>query len=270
MSLNVKKMKSQGGKKRVPQDELEVGNYLCRVAQVIDLGIHHREKWDTSQSKFVIDNDKAPAQKIMVTYEFGTVFVKDAEGNEEESKPRWLSEELYLYPLDVDLATSTKRYKAIDPKEAADGDWSLLVNAPCNVTIAHKKSGKAKIGAVTPAMAGIPYPEMKNEPKVLLIDQPDLEVFGSLPDWLQEKITSSLEFEGSALHAALNGGEVKSQGKDASTQNEGNELPESNESGSSDGEEKASSKGTSDEKQEQSTGSQAGNSEPDFDDDLPW
>lgn len=254
MSLNVKKMKSQSSKKRVPQDELEVGNYLCRVAQVIDLGVHHREKWDTATGKFVIDNDKPAAQKIMVTYEFGTVFVKDEKGEEDESKPRWLSEELYLYPLDVDLATSTKRYKAIDPKEKADGDWSLLVNAPCNVTIAHKKSGKAKIGAVTPAMAGIPYPELKNEPKVLLIDQPDLEVFGSLPEWIQEKVVSSLEFEGSALDVALNGGEVKQQGTDASTQ-KGQQEPEQQES-----EEESTS----------SPQSAATDSEPDFDDDLPW
>jgi hypothetical protein len=49
-------------------------------------------------------------------------------------------------------------------------------------------------------------PELVNPPKVFLLDEPDLEVLGSLPKWLQEKIESNLQYAGSALDAAQNGG----------------------------------------------------------------
>lgn len=209
MTLNVKKMKSAPSKSRVAQDELAIDSYMTRIAQVIDLGIQPREKWCTTTNSYIVDTEKAPAQKVMVTYEFLTEFCKDAEGNFDETKPRWLSEELFLFPLDVDLATSTKRYKALDPQEKVEGDWTLLVGAPCTVTIAHKKSGKAKIGTVTPAMKGVPYPELKNDPKVFTIAEPNLEVYGSLPDWVKDKITSSVGFSGSALDVVLNGGAPK-------------------------------------------------------------
>ena len=32
-----------------------------------------------------------------------------------------------------------------------------------------------------------------------------MEIFGSLPDWIQDKIKSNLEFNGSALQRALGG-----------------------------------------------------------------
>ncbi len=204
MSLNAKTIKAVSNK-RVQQDELPIGNYLCRIAQVIDLGVRPREKWDTTTNSYVIDTEKAPAQFMMVTYEFGTEFVKDKDGVPDEAKPRWLSETIPLFNLEVDLATSTKRYKAIDPQNSAEGDWTRLVNAPCMVMIAHKASGKAKIGAVTSAIAGVPFPELKNAPKTFVMDAPDMEVFGSLPEWVQEKITTALNFADTALAGKLGG-----------------------------------------------------------------
>lgn len=206
MALNANTIKS-ASKPRVQQDELEIGTYMCRVAQVVDMGIRPREKWDTATNSYVIDDEKAPAQAMMVTYEFTTEFVKDAAGVEQEDKPRWLSESLFLFSLEVDLATSTKRYKAIDPTMSADGDWTKLVGFPCMVTIVHKKNGKSKIGSVTPMPKGIPVAELKNEPKVFLMDEPDLEIFKSLPEWLQTKIKDSLNYKGSALQLMLDGGE---------------------------------------------------------------
>ena len=202
MALNAKKIKATT-QKRVEQEELAVSNYQCRIAQVIDLGVRPRDKWDVGSNSYIVDPDKAPCQQMMVTYEFGTEFVKDEDGVEDETKPRWLSETLNLFSLDVDLATSTKRYKAIDPSESKGGDWTELVGMPCTVTIVHKKNGKAKIGSVTPAMKGVPYPELKNDPKVFLIDEPDMEVFNSLPDWLKEKIKEAINFPDSALAGEL-------------------------------------------------------------------
>lgn len=201
------KMKSQPSKTRVAQSELPEGNYMCRVAQVLDLGIQPREMWDATTNSFKVDTTKKPAQKIMVTYEFCTEFVKDENGVADETKPRWLSEEIFLFPLEVDLATSTKRYKAIDPQATAQGDWTELVNYPCFVQIKHKKSGKAKVGGVSPAIAGVPVPELKNDPKVFVIDEPDLEIFNSIPEWIQEKIKSCIGYASTPLAKALGDGE---------------------------------------------------------------
>lgn len=205
-ALNAKNIKAPSNKgPKVQQDEIAIGNYMARVAQIVDLGVRPRDKWDPSSNSYIIDTEKAPCQQMKVTYEFVTEFCKKEDGTPDEDKPRWLSEDLNLFSLDIDLATSTKRYKAIDPLLEKDGDWVQLVGMPCMVTVVHKKNGKAKIGSVTPAIKGIPVPELKNEPKVFLIDDPDMEVFGSLPEWIQDKVKTAINFKGSKLDKALNG-----------------------------------------------------------------
>lgn len=199
--------KPQG--KRVEQVELAEDNFPCRVAQVIDLGRHKRETYDTVNRKYVVDDSKAPANMVMLTYEFTTEFMKDEDGNELEDKPRWLSETLPIFALDIELATSTKRMKAFDPDFTKfEGDWEAVAGEPCAVTIVHKQNGKAKIGSVNKPMKGMVVPELKNPVKVFSLDAPDMEIFNSLPEWLQDKIKSNLDFKGSALSVALSGGEV--------------------------------------------------------------
>lgn len=146
---------------------------------------------------------------MMLTYEFTTEFMKDEDGNDVEDKPRWLSETLPVFALDVDLATSTKRMKAFDPDFSKfKGDWEAVAGEPCAVTIVHKQNGKAKIGSVNKPMKGMVVAELKNPVKVFSLDFPDMEIFNSLPEWLQDKIKSNLDFNGSPLAVALSGGEV--------------------------------------------------------------
>lgn len=192
--------------KRVEQAELEVANYLCRVAQVIDLGLHHKDVWDDATGKFTKATDKAPVNMLMLTYEFTTEFMKDEAGNDVEDKPRWHSEDFAVHALDSDLATSTKRMKAFDPDfKKYGGDWTQIASQPCTVTVAHKKNGKAKIGNVSPPMKGVPVPELKNPVKVFDLSDPDLDVFNSLPEWLRDRIKSNLEYSGSPLESLLAG-----------------------------------------------------------------
>lgn len=195
--------------KRVAQAELEVSNYPCRVAQVIDMGRQYKSVWDGATSKYVKDPSKI-VNMLMLTYEFTTEFMKNEAGEDLEDKPRWMSEDFAVYPLDSDLAISTKRMKAFDPSFSKfGGDFTQLANQPCTVTIAHKENKKAKIGNVSPAMKGMPVPELKNPIKVFELDNPDITVFQSLPTWLQDNIKTNLDFEGSALQTLLNGGKVE-------------------------------------------------------------
>lgn len=191
---------------RVKQDELAVDNYPCRVAQVVDMGRHHKEVWNDATKKFEVAYDKAPVNLLRLTYEFTTEFMKDEGGAELGDKPRWLSEEFAVYALDNDLATSTKRMRAFDPDFSLfGGDWEQVLTLPCAVTVAHKKSGAAKVGNVAKPMKGMVVADLKNEPKVFSLDAPDVDVFRSFPEWIQERIKANLDFEGSKLQAALAG-----------------------------------------------------------------
>lgn len=201
MALNARTVKSQAkGPQQAPMDE---GTYPARVVQVIDLGVQEQRAF-----KGVA---KPPAQTIYQTYEFLDEFCKDEDGEDQEDKPRWLSEQFPLYSLEADLAKSTKRYYALDPEENFGGDFTLLVSSPCMVTIhqyedkkGEVKNGISSVAAMRPKEAA-KAPELVNPPKVFVIDNPDLEIFKSLPDWLQDKIKGGLEFEGSALDEALKG-----------------------------------------------------------------
>lgn len=175
--LNAGKVKQAGGngKKFAPQDEIEVGNYPSRLAQIIDLGRHYRDKWVDGQG-YVADTDRPPVGYIMLTYELCTEFMKDEQGNDIEDKPRWLSESIPLLPLDSELATSTKRYLAFDRPKKYGGDWTELLGHPCTLTVAHTKKGRAKVGSVTPPMKGLQVPEPKNAPKFFDTTAPDVEI----------------------------------------------------------------------------------------------
>lgn len=215
MALQAPTKTQKAKSNRAPQAELEADNYPCRVAQVLDLGRHYKDVWDDSTRSFKKDTTKPPVNMMMVTYEFTTEFMKDENGNDVEDKPRWLSEQFPLYALDSDLATSTKRYKAFDPTHKLfGGDWSQVAGEPCAVTVALKSNGRAKIGNVAKPMKGMQVGELKNPVKVLNLAEPDLEVFGSLPEWIQQRIKDNLDYIGSPLEALLEGGTVKEKPKE--------------------------------------------------------
>lgn len=200
MALNARTIKTKA--KGPQQEAMEAGTYPARVVQVIDLGVQEQRPFKGEA--------KPPAHEIMLTYEFLDEFCKDEEGEDQEDKPRWLSESFPLYSLEADLAKSTKRYYALDPDENFEGDFTLLVEAPAMVTINQYESkgvmrnGVSSVAAMRPKEAA-KAAALVNPPKVFVMDNPDLEVFKSLPEWLQDKIKKGLEFNGSALDYALNG-----------------------------------------------------------------
>jgi hypothetical protein len=207
--MPIKAPKSQGGPR---QPVVEVGTYPARTVQIIDLGL---------QPQAFKGESKPPKREISVTYEFPTEFCIDEEGQPMEDKPRWLSEDFVLYSRGADKSKASQRMVALDPTDAFDDDWSLVPDTPCLVTVVHnvnknKKddSGNfmvyANIGNVTAPMKGQEVPALINEPKVFDLSDPDLEMFKSFPEWLQNKIKGNLEFNGSPLQHLLSGGEASS------------------------------------------------------------
>jgi len=194
MAINASTAPKTGG---VKQEILPIGSHMARLVQVVDLGVHRNH----------FDPSKAPKRRISLTYELCNKFVKDAEGNEDKEKPRWISHEFDLNHLTSDLATSTKVARALDPANTHRGDFIAMLGSPCMITIVHnqKKTGEvyAKIGVVSSAIDGIPYPALRNEPTALDLEEPNMEVFMKLPEWVKEKIQESLDFNGSPLHSLL-------------------------------------------------------------------
>ena len=187
------------------QAALEPGTYPARVVRVLDLGLQ-------PQTDFTTKEAKKPAQMISVTYELVDVFMLDDDGNEITDKPRWLADkDFVLYPMFSDLAISTKRIKAIDPSNAADGDWSQVIGNACMVTVGNYKRQDGDLGdkvlnvtACRPRDAAN-MPDLQNEGKFFDLDEPDMEFFNSLPKWVKEKIQGNLQYAGSPLEKLLGG-----------------------------------------------------------------
>ena len=222
MALNASKIKSTSSNK-VEQEVIEPGVYPARIVQILDLGLQAQRPY---QGK-----DKPPANEIMLTYELVDVFMKDKDGKELEDKPRWISETLPLYSIHQEKAKSTQRYLAADPLSVHGGDFTQLVGTPVNVTITHNQNGDrlyvnvAGIAAMR-AKDVAKCPELANPAKVFDLDNPDAEIFSSMPEWVQEKIKKNLNYKGSKLEAALGGKPAPAEPKAApEAAQENNDAP---------------------------------------------
>lgn len=198
MALNARKVKNNSGPKA---PAIDAGAYPARLVQVIDLGLQKQE---------FAGEVKTPKNDVWITYELVDEFMPGEDGEPDTEKPRWLSERFPLNNLDSDLAKSTKRYYALDPNEEEDGDWTKLIGRPVLVTVTKKErddGARNYIGGTSAPRAkdAAKYAELVNEPKVFSMDNPDLEVFNSLPDFLKDIIKEGLEFEGSKLDKLLKG-----------------------------------------------------------------
>lgn len=203
MALNAKTLPKTNSKSKAA-DPLDAGSYPGRLVQLIDYGMQEQQPYKGQA--------KPPAHEIGFTYELSDEFMKDDEGNDIEDKPRWVSETFPFNSLDKDLATSTKRYKALDPTDSCDGDFPSLIGAAGMISIIQKPSkdgtkiynnvaGVASVRAKDEAR----MPPLVNPPVVFLLDDPDLEVFNNFPEFIQDKIKKNLNYQGSALQKLLGG-----------------------------------------------------------------
>jgi hypothetical protein len=203
------------GNSKFKREVLDPDVYPGRVVQVIDCGLQNQRPFK--------GQEKPPAHELIVTYELSDQFMHDEEGEEIPDKPRWLSENFPLHNLLAEKAKSTARYNAFDPEHVYQGDFSQVLNAPVNITVvvedgSGKNAGKKfeKVAGVSPMSAkkAEKLPKLINEPKFFDLDNPDVKVFNSLPKWIQEKIKSNLNFNGSPLQKLL-GEQVKEEAKPA-------------------------------------------------------
>jgi hypothetical protein len=189
MTLKSNKVPYSGSGKSI--DPLDAGNYPARVVQVIDLGLQAQRPFEGKA--------KDPCYEIMVTYELTSEFLQDDDGNDDPTKPRWVSERFGIYPLASEKAKSTKRYLTLDPKLENDGDWAAMIGKACLVAVVqnkNKSTGKIynNVGGISPPIKGMEVPPLVNEGRVFSQDNPDPELFDSLPEWIQTIIKEGLEY----------------------------------------------------------------------------
>lgn len=214
--LDLSQVKSEGN--FVKQDALPAGSYPARLVEVIDMGLQEQSYEGSS---------KPAKNEIQLTYEFTDEFMLDEDGVEILDKPRWLSERVPLNSLSSDLAKSTKRYMVFDPELTDKGNFVKQLSKPVMVTVVANPGKGKKLGETVNYIAGISamrpkevgkLPEMVGTPSSFDLDSPDLDKFNSLPDWIKDKIKSSLNFNGSELQKLLSDNSTESVEENATEQ----------------------------------------------------
>lgn len=203
MTFNAKALPSNGNSKRLTPP-LDPGAYPARVVNMVLMGKQKERPFK--------GEEKPPRLRIRITYELLDEFLKDEKGEDMLDKPRWLTQEMPFLSLKQDKATSTKVYYALDPLEEHGGDFSKLLNTPCIITVAVEKDSRPGVDKVYETIAAVSSMREKEAAKApalvnptYLFDfyAPDMAIWEKLPEWLQDKMKSAVDFEGSALQKAL-------------------------------------------------------------------
>ncbi len=181
------KMQNKGGAKSL--DVPLAGGHMARLVGLVDLDHQPSFEWQGEEIE--------SQYKVTFTYELANSMTKDG-------KPHWVSEDFKV--SDHERSKMYARVRALDPQGTISKHGTALtelIGTPCMVSISINAKGYPKIDGVSGAPAGIPVPELKNDPIIFDFDEPDMEVFTRLPEFVQNKLKTSLNFEGSALHAKL-------------------------------------------------------------------
>lgn len=183
--------------KRKPASDippLDGGTYMGVCVAVIDLGQQYKQYEKQKQGRYV--------EQCLFIFEIPSECVQ-VDG---QDKPRWLSSKRFTVSLHersalFQLLTSW-RGKALSEAEldpAGEGFDLIQMagqGAMLSVSVNEKDDGSRsnKIEAVTGFPKGIAPPKPESEILVFDADDPDMEVFGKLPEWIQDTIRKSTQF----------------------------------------------------------------------------
>jgi hypothetical protein len=173
------------------------GTYTARCYQMIDLGTQR------TSGQF----GEKLQHKIRISWE---IFGEDDEGKaltvdvQGKQMPMTVDREFTLSMHENSTLRAflgTWRGKAFTDDEAFTFDVSRLVGAYAMVSVAHSESKNGKTYANVTAAAKLPKalsdakPAGVHQEIVFNLDDPDLQVFENLPQWIQDKIQQSPEWE---------------------------------------------------------------------------
>ena len=181
---------SQKSKKKTDFGRVEDGVYAARVVRIIDLGIQPDINFKTGEQYEWEDGNPKSTPKVWIDFELPTETI-NIDG---EEKPRWYGRKFTV--SNHEKAALTQLIKATK----CGDDLTKVVDVPIMVQIGSTENGKAKIVGITPLPKGMVVPPLANEIKIFDIDNPDMDLARSLPDFLKEMISLNLVIEPSVAH----------------------------------------------------------------------
>lgn len=168
----------------------EAGTYAARCFSMVVLGTHTEEYLGV----------KKQLTKVRISWELPTELKVFKEG--EKEKPQVIAKEFTLSMHEKSNLRKTLeswRGKGFTDAEAESFDITKLLGKPCMISIIHQtsKQGKnyAAVSGVTSVPKGMVVPDQINPMFELSFDSFDKAKFEALPDFIKEKIKTSLEYK---------------------------------------------------------------------------
>lgn len=181
--------------KKKASDQPQVGTHAGRLVGIVDLG---EQPGFNYQGK-----DIEPQHQITFTYELPKSKMQDG-------RPHFTSEDMqnsdFFDPKKGLASKLMKRVYALDPSGNTSNhgaNLETLLTAPCMIEVGANDKGYTKIKNVTGVPSDYPIPELTNDVFVFTLDDPDVEMFRRFPEFVQKKILSNLNYEGSKLQKRL-------------------------------------------------------------------
>lgn len=167
------------------------GNHPARIYELIEIG--------TVDSTYAGETKKV--HKIRIGFELPTE--KRTFSEEKGEQPMVISKEMAL--SFGDLAGLRKIIEAVEGRkltdaEAVDYDVETILGKPLLVAVGHSEPNQegiqyANANTFSPVIKGLTVDPLYNKERLLTYEKWDETLYQSLPDFLKEKIQSSLEFK---------------------------------------------------------------------------
>jgi hypothetical protein len=198
-------------------EPIEAGSYPARCYSMVNIG--------TVKENF--QGDEKTMNKVRITWELPTELKVFKEENGEQ--PHVISKEFTLSLHEkATLRAFLKNWRGQDftEEEAKAFDIEKLIGAACMLNITHKKSKDgtktyAEIGSVSRLPKGLECPEQINPSFVWTYEDFDAEKFNKLPEFLRNKMVTSVEY----IQATSGANEIQVVNSEVIKSEEENDLP---------------------------------------------
>ena len=176
-----------GGESNYIKSIAPEGMHVARIYQIIDLGT-------TEQG------GNFPGKKRKIQLLFETPYEQAVFSEDNGEQPYYIRA---TYTLSMNEKAILRKDvtswlgKKMSDEQAAAFDVFSLLGKECQVNVVHTTKGDntyTNIGAITPLAKGMTCPPPINPVVAFSAAQPDMNVFGTLPQFIQDKIKESDEF----------------------------------------------------------------------------
>ena len=170
---------------------LETGTYAAVCVGVAAIGEQY-----VDYSKFGKDeNGKTRKPK----YEYHMVFIWDIPSKlDDDGKPKQLSKEInvaFSSTSNLNKILSAWNSRTYTSAECRDANLEEQIGKACILTVEATESGFSNVKAVSAIPDGMTAPTTNTPPIIFSVFEWNDDVFKTLPDWLQNKIKQSTQYQ---------------------------------------------------------------------------